>query len=310
MTNYTIKTVERTYSLFDEYETIQLFLADSINRHKEKYVFLHVGLVHVAVKPLTREALNTSVLLCLRDDRHLRFNDSLLGMMETSLHNGPVYFNCYPNFALSLSDRNIMDALTLNIKTDGYYMKEGLEPLAIIYRIYYKLMKTTLDPQSMVEPSPKGHTLLLQASTPNSRLCVPRQIQWKDINLPERWQLDAIAPPPKIENTELDFIAQKIDYIVIISFNNDRQTDSLIRPSSSLGRKTTMMFTPRSSFPSRTPFSDTKPLPPQNLPQVIHPPPINTRRTLIQTETAYYLTETTQPTPNVHQALYEPPTST
>ena len=67
-------------------------------------------------------------------------------MIETSLHNGPAYFNCYPNFALSLSDKNIMDALTLNIKIDGYYMKEGSEPLAIIYRIYYKLMKTTLDP--------------------------------------------------------------------------------------------------------------------------------------------------------------------
>ena len=157
MTDYTIKTIERTYSLFNEYETIQLFSIDSINRHREKYVFLHVGLVWVAIKPLTREVLNTSVLLCLRDDKHLRFNDSLLGMMETSLHNGPIYFNCYPNFALSLSDRNIMDALTLNIKTDGYYMKEGLEPLAIIYRIYYILMKTTLEPQSMVEPSPKGH---------------------------------------------------------------------------------------------------------------------------------------------------------
>ena len=207
MTDYTIKTVERTYSLFNEYETIQLFSIDSINRHREKYAFLHVGLVQVAVKPLTREALNTSVLLCLRDDRHLRFNDSLLGMMETSLHNGPVYFYCYPNFALNLFDRNIMDALTLNVKIDGYYMKEGSEPLAIIYRIYYKLMKTTLDPQSMVEPSPKGHTLLLQASTPNSRLHVPQQIQWKDINLLERWQLQAIAPTPKIENTEPYFIA-------------------------------------------------------------------------------------------------------
>ena len=97
-------------------------------------------------------------------------------MMETSLHNGPVYFNCYPNFALSLSDRNIMDALTFNVKTDSYYMKEGSEPLAIIYRIYYKLMKTTFDLQSRVEPSPKGHTLLLQASTPDSRLRVPQQI--------------------------------------------------------------------------------------------------------------------------------------
>ena len=67
-------------------------------------------------------------------------------MMETSLQKGPVYFNCYPNFALSLSDRNIMDALTLNVKPNDYYMKEGSEPLAIIYRIYYKLIKTTLDP--------------------------------------------------------------------------------------------------------------------------------------------------------------------
>ena len=87
-------------------------------------------------------------------------------------------------------------------------MKEGSKPLAIIYRIYYKLMKTTLDPQSMVEPSPKGHTLLLQASTPDSRLRVPQQIQWKDINLPEQWKLQTIALTPQIENTEPDFIAQ------------------------------------------------------------------------------------------------------
>ena len=65
MTDYTIKTVEKTYSLFNEYETIQLFSIDSIKQHRENYAFLHVGLVQVAVKLLTREALNTSVLLCL-----------------------------------------------------------------------------------------------------------------------------------------------------------------------------------------------------------------------------------------------------
>ena len=142
-------------------------------------------------------------------------------------------------------------------------MKGGSKPLAVIYRIYYKLMKTTLDPQSMVDPSPKGQTLLLQASTQNTRLRVPQQIQWKDITLPEKWQLEAVAPTPKIENIEPDFIAQNIDGTFIISFNNnDRHTNSLIRPSSSTGRKTPMMFTPRSSFSSRTPFSDSRPLPP------------------------------------------------
>ena len=90
----------------------------------------------------------------------------------------------------------------------------------------------------MVEPSPKGHTLLLQASTANSRLRVPQQIQWKDINLPEQWKLQAIALTPKIENTEPDFIAQQTDGTVIIAFNNnDRHTNSLIRASNSLGSK-------------------------------------------------------------------------
>ena len=83
-----------------------------------------------------------------------------------------------------------------------------------------------------------------------TRLRVPQQIQWKDITLPERWQLEAIAPTPNIENTEPDFIAQNTDGIVIISFNNnDRHTDSLIRPSSSIGRKTRMMFTLEAPFP-------------------------------------------------------------
>ena len=162
-------------------------------------------------------------------------------------------------------------------------------------------MKTTLDPQSMVDPSPKGYTLLLQASTPDSRLHVPKQIQWKDINFLEQWKLQAIAPTPKIENIEPDFIAQQTDGIVIIAFNNnDKQIDNLIRPSSSLGRKTPMMFTPRSSFSARTSFSDYRPLPPQNLPPIIHLPPINTKKTSDPTETAYYPTDITQPTPNVH----------
>ncbi|KAL4628609.1 hypothetical protein ACB092_05G252200 [Castanea dentata] len=90
-------------------------------------------------------------------------------MMETSLHNRPVFFNCYPNFSLNLSNRNVMDALTLNVKTDGYYMKEGSEPLAIIYSIYYKLMKTTLDPQSItpIQTEPAYYPTEATQPTPN-----------------------------------------------------------------------------------------------------------------------------------------------
>ena len=50
------------------------------------------------------------------------------------------------------------------------------------------------------------------------------------------------------------------------------------------------MFTPRSSFSSRTPFSNSKPLPPQNLPLVIHLPLINTKKTPVQIEMTDLLT--------------------
>jgi len=52
---------------------------------------------------------------------------------------------------------------------------KGSQPLAIVYRIYYKLMKTTLEPQELVE-SPKGQTLLLQCNTQNFTICTPKQI--------------------------------------------------------------------------------------------------------------------------------------
>jgi hypothetical protein len=50
------------------------------------------------------------------------------------------------NFSLSLFDPTLLHALKLNIKTHGYNMMKGSQPLAIVYIIYYKLMKTTLEP--------------------------------------------------------------------------------------------------------------------------------------------------------------------
>jgi hypothetical protein len=43
LSDYTIKIVERTVSLNKEYETIKLFSKDSIEKHKEKYSFIHIG---------------------------------------------------------------------------------------------------------------------------------------------------------------------------------------------------------------------------------------------------------------------------
>ena len=107
LSNYTIKTVERTYSLKQSFETIQLLSRNEIDKNINNFSFIHSGLVQVAVKPLTRQGLNTSVLLCLRDGRFKISKDALLGMVESSLYKGPIYFNCYPNFAISLTDETV-----------------------------------------------------------------------------------------------------------------------------------------------------------------------------------------------------------
>ena len=55
--------------------------------------------------------------MALRDARHIRFSDSLLGSIETSLSNGPIHFNCFPDFSVCINDSTVIKALTLNIKT-------------------------------------------------------------------------------------------------------------------------------------------------------------------------------------------------
>ncbi|CAL8992099.1 unnamed protein product [Prunus brigantina] len=116
-----VKTVEQVYALSKEHETCQLLNLESIKKHKnDGNNFLHIGLVQVAVKPLTRLGLKASILLCLRDARFTEFSDSTLGVIESSLCNGPVHFDCYPDFTVSLSDPHILKTLTLNIKTEGY----------------------------------------------------------------------------------------------------------------------------------------------------------------------------------------------
>ena len=141
--DYIIKTVENNISLGqDTGEEFHLLFKDSIYEHSRKYRYLHIGCVQVVINPLIDMGIDAAVLMCLRDIRHNKFEDSLIGTVETSLGQGLVYFNCYPNKTVSLMDRNILDSLFLNIHFHGLNMKEGSIPTALIYRIQYKVMNT------------------------------------------------------------------------------------------------------------------------------------------------------------------------
>ena len=168
-TDYHVRTIEQVYSINKEYETCYLLSPAAMKAHRDNdHKFLHLGLVQVGVKPLIREGLNNSILMALRDTRHLRFDDSLLGTMESSLSGGPVHFNCFPNLTVALDDPHILKVLTLNIKTHGTLVLHGTRQLALIYRVYYKCMRTNMSIQAL-DKRKAGETTLIQTSDVRSR---------------------------------------------------------------------------------------------------------------------------------------------
>ena len=142
--------------------------------------------------------------------------------MESSLHNGPIHFNCFPYFTLSLNDPHLLKALTLNIKTAGEItqMIEGSQALALIYRIYYKCMKTNLNVKAL-NKSPKDKIVLIQSNTSDANIQVPKTILWKDISLPRQWILQNEIPQRPISNHIMNQnnIQQYLDGSVRISFD-------------------------------------------------------------------------------------------
>ena len=67
---YRVINVEQTFSISKTHEKCCLFSKRNINDFlAKKFSYLHIGLVQVAIKPLTRNVINSSILMCLRDTR-------------------------------------------------------------------------------------------------------------------------------------------------------------------------------------------------------------------------------------------------
>jgi hypothetical protein len=121
--------------------------------------------------------------------------------------------------SVSLDDIHVLKSLTLNLQTKGYDMEESSRPLAIIYCIYYRLMKTNLNPQAIFK-DPNGCTLLIQSSTQNASISVPKMIQWDKLTLPNEWLLKNVSKPANMATTSsnVDIIEQYLNGDVKINF--------------------------------------------------------------------------------------------
>ncbi|KAA0050445.1 hypothetical protein E6C27_scaffold175G00510 [Cucumis melo var. makuwa] len=201
----------------DEFTAIKLLPEETLFRVKEKFKYLHIGCVQVALKPLFREGLDVPIYLALRDKRHLRFTPSLLGTVQSNLEQGPVYFNCRPSLTVSLQDKNIMDTISLDVHSQGLELKDGSLPFAVSYRIYFKLMHTNLSPKAL-GVSPKGYTMLMEVNIEKSSMTIPRNLNWDELTKNPVWKLQGETAPIKRSSTEAS-ITEFPDGNVEVQFN-------------------------------------------------------------------------------------------
>ncbi|CAN4099746.1 unnamed protein product [Withania somnifera] len=155
-------------------------------------------MVQIAFKPLTLKGLPYT-FLTLRDARNLNFRRSLMGSIESTVAYGPVYFNTQSNLQISLTDVNILDALTLNVKTHSYNYAPGSELICLSYRLYYKFL-STLNPKCKLTDL-SNRTIVFETNFSKSKVTIRRNIRWEEINFSSSWILNSVISPSQTADT-------------------------------------------------------------------------------------------------------------
>ena len=67
-------------------------------------------------------------------------------------------------------------------------MAPEAKQLALIYRVYYKCIRTNLNVQALNKKA-KGETTLIQTTAPESQIKVPRTLKWSKVTFHQDWTL-------------------------------------------------------------------------------------------------------------------------
>ncbi|KAG5632505.1 hypothetical protein H5410_004222 [Solanum commersonii] len=112
-----VKTTEETITIDSDNQTFRLLSDNDLVPYRDIYCFMNIGLVQVAFKPFTLRGLPENFIAALRDSRNHNWKKSLIGMIQTSLAYGLVYFNAYPNLQISLHDENSLSSVYVKCQT-------------------------------------------------------------------------------------------------------------------------------------------------------------------------------------------------
>ncbi|KAI5663843.1 hypothetical protein M9H77_23166 [Catharanthus roseus] len=95
-----------------------------------------------------------------------------------------------------------------------------------MYRIYYRLLSSQLNPRFKLIPTSRDETVLLHIEAEQSKTFSPKRLKWHEITIPEEFQIENAQPPPHIECTEISQIIEEPNGNILIRFNSMREQGS------------------------------------------------------------------------------------
>ena len=116
-----------------------------------------------------------------------------------------------------MNDKRIHKALTLNIQTQNYDMDPRSRNILIVYRIYYKVMTSVVNPNCLLS-SPKDQTLIWKANEKNLTVIIPKPIPWECLTQSNEWNFKQLLAPKPIEQPKLLSITEDGQGNVQINF--------------------------------------------------------------------------------------------
>jgi len=134
------KIIEMVYEVqkndFDHYIIPTLYLDEiKIEVKKFKENFLHLGYIRIGIEPLHKNGIPAFSLIFVLDNRFKKIVHALIGGVQSDLVIGPIWFDCHPNFRISITNPNLKDILQVKVLTKGYDMKPSSENIAIHYKL-------------------------------------------------------------------------------------------------------------------------------------------------------------------------------
>ncbi|KAK2414332.1 hypothetical protein QL285_036935 [Trifolium repens] len=144
-------------------------------------------------------------------------------MLESNLNDGPVYFNCYPNYSMSLGDEVTSSSLVICVQHQNDNFTEGISNVDIITRITYKVTNVNYNYKSL-RSTPRNETCIIEANLKKSSIITPKILTISELKekIPEEWIIENATQPEKLESRSIRDIITDQDGNIRIRMNRSQ----------------------------------------------------------------------------------------